>query len=349
MKSISLSSRFSKQFFLSRFSLFFCASAMSWSWPLVARAQKPEASLSAKPKLTPFLVALDWTPNTNHTGLYVAKEQGLFEKSGLDVRFLQPTQTTGTALVAARKAQVAVSFTSDLIQARAQKLPVYSVAAIIQENTSCFAWRASANISSPKDWEGKRYGGWGSPEEEAALRDIMKKSGADFSKLKVVVSGISDFLATTPKNADFMWIYMGWDGIRAKLAGVEIKTLCPKDIAPNFNHHSPLLIANSQISKNATESQRLKDFLKATSQGYQMTIENPQKAGELLLKQVPELDAKLVMESAKFLAPEYAKGAPRWGVQKEEVWSRSLKWNRDQKLSAGKEPASTHFTNAFLP
>lgn len=314
--------------------------------PAATKAHEPTTPAGSKP-LRKVTVALDWTPNTNHTGLYVAKARGAFAARGLEVSFLQPAQTTSTALTAAGKADFAVSFTSDIIQARAEKLPVKSIAAIVQHNTSCFAWREDSGIRSLKDWEGKRYGGWGSPEETATIRYLLKAKGADPENVRMVVSGVSDFLATTPRNADVMWIYMGWDALRAKLAGVRIVTACPGDLDPVFDHHSPLLATGEAMA--AKDPGVVRDFLAATSEGYALAIAEPAKAADMLLAEVPELDAALVKASVSYLAGEYARGAPRWGEQKADVWARSLAWNRAQGLSRGKEPAAAHFTNAFLP
>jgi ABC-type nitrate/sulfonate/bicarbonate transport system substrate-binding protein len=292
-------------------------------------------------------VALDWTPNTNHTGLYVAKAKGLFKARGLEVTFVQPAQATTTQLVGAGKAHFGVSFMSDVIYARAQKVPVKSVAAVIQENTSCLAWRKSAGIKGVKDWEGKRYGGWGSPEEEEKLRFIMEKNGADFSKLKIVTTGVSDFVPTTERNADFMWIFYAWDGIRAKRLGVEFETLCVKDVDPVFNQPSPLLITGDALAER--EPELVKGFLAAVTEGYGLAITDPDAAAALLLAEVPELDAGLVKDSAKWLANEYAKGTKRWGTQNLARWKSSVEWLSARKLVKTPDTPASHFSDAFLP
>ncbi|MCA2961022.1 MAG: ABC transporter substrate-binding protein [Silvanigrellales bacterium] len=303
-------------------------------------------ALGAPSTPTKVVVALDWTPNTNHTGLYVAKAQGLYAKAGLDVSIVQPAQTTTTQLVGAGRAHFGVSFMSDVIHARAEKVPVQSIAAVIQNNTSCFAWRSTSGIKNIKDWEGKRYGGWGSPEEEEKLRYIMKKNGADFSKLKIVTTGVSDFIPTTERNADFMWIFMAWDGIRAKLAGVKFQTLCVKDIDPVFNQPSPLLITGDVLAKS--NAALVRTFLAATTEGYKVAINNPTLAADLLLKEVPELDAALVKESAQFLSKEYSQGVKVWGTQTLGRWESSLAWMKAQGLVKAPDAARAHFSNAFL-
>lgn len=297
--------------------------------------------------LIPVTVALDWTPNTNHLGLYVAKANGAFAKQNLDVRLVQMKQTSTTQLVGAGRAEFGISFVSDLMHARAQKIPVVSVAGIIPENTSCFAWRAATPIKTVKDFEGKRYGGWGSPEEEATLRYIMEKSGANFKKLKMVTTGVSDFLPTTARNADFMWIYMGWDGIRAKLENVDIKTLCVRDIDPVFNHPSPLIITSEKLRREKPDL--LRKFLAAASEGYQFAAAKPDEAAKLFLSQVPESDEKLVRASARYLAAEYTKKIPSWGFQEVSKFNAYRIWANQQKIHALSDDAASFVSNAFLP
>ena len=137
-----------------------------------------------KEKLKKVSVVLDWTPNTNHTGLYVAKEKGYFKEQGLDVDIIMPGEAGADQLVASGKAEFGVGYQEGVTQARVQDVPLVSIAAIIQHNTSGFASPKEKGISSPKDFEGKTYGGWGSPVEKAVMASIMKQKNADVEKVK---------------------------------------------------------------------------------------------------------------------------------------------------------------------
>lgn len=292
-------------------------------------------------------IALDWTPNTNHIGIYVAKAEGFFKSEGINPIIIQPNQTTATKLVAAGQVDVGISFMSDMFKARARGLPVRVIAAIIQENTSCFAWRNTSGIKTVKDWEGKRYGGWGSPEEEATLKFVMKKYGADFAKLKIVTTGIGEFVPSTQSNADIMWIYMGWSGIQAKLAKIPFSTLCAKDIDPLLNKPSPLIISSEKLQKENPEL--LRRFMRAVSKGFNLAIKSPGQAAKDLVKEVPELDVNLVTDSAQFLSGEYGRGVKRWGILSDEKWTTVGKWMLEQKLIDKLEPPAAYYTNEFLP
>lgn len=134
--------------------------------------QKKQDKQDALKKVT---VVLDWTPNTNHTGLYVAKEKGYFKEQGLDVKIIMPGEAGADQLVASGKSQFGVGYQEGVTQARIQGVPLVSIAAVIQHNTSGFASPAEKNIKSPKDFTGKTYGGWGSPVEKSIIESLMKK------------------------------------------------------------------------------------------------------------------------------------------------------------------------------
>jgi ABC-type nitrate/sulfonate/bicarbonate transport system substrate-binding protein len=131
-------------------------------------AKKSASSAQSQPQqLKKVTVILDWTPNTNHTGLFVAKDKGYYEQEGLDVNIIQPSADTAAALVAAGKGDFGISFQEEVTYAKTADtpLPIKAIAAVIQHNTSGFASPATKNIKTPKDFEGKTYGGWGAPSE----------------------------------------------------------------------------------------------------------------------------------------------------------------------------------------
>ncbi len=117
-------------------------------------------------------VVLDWFPNTNHTGLYVAKTKDYYKKQGLDVEVIQPgDNVSAEQMIASGKADFGVSYQENVTSARVEGIPVVSIGAIIQHNTSAFASLKKDNITSPKDFEGKRYGGWGAPAEGSNFKN----------------------------------------------------------------------------------------------------------------------------------------------------------------------------------
>jgi len=315
-----------------------------------AQKQPQTPAAPATPQeLQKVTVILDWVPNTNHTGMYVALEKGYYKEQGLDVEIIQPTEGGSADLIAAGQGQFGISYQEQVTTARTAEtpLPIKAIAAIIQHNTSGFASPKEKNIVTPKDFEGKKYGGWGSPAEVAMLKGLMEKSGADFSKLEMIDIGAADFFSSVQGNVDFTWIYYGWDGKAAELKNFPLNFIKMQDIDPNLDFYTPVIIASEDLLKNNPEL--AKKFLAATAKGYQDSISKPEEAVEALLKHAPETDRALAVESQKYLADQYIADAPRWGEMKLEMWENYATWMFNNKLINTKLDANEAYTNDYLP
>lgn len=292
-------------------------------------------------------VVLDWTPNTNHTGLYVAKEKGYFEEEGLYVEIIMPGEAGADSIVASGQAEFGVGYQEGVTQARVQDVPLVSIAAVIQHNTSGFASPAGKNIETPKDFEGKTYGGWGSPVEEAVMASIMKQENADVSKVDFVNMGDSDFFTAVQRDIDFAWIYYGWTGIEAELRNEDINMIYLTDYSSKLDYYTPVLTTNEEMISDDPET--VEAFLAAASKGYNFAIDNPEEAAQVLIDAAPDLDEDLVKRSQEWLASKYTDDAPRWGEQKLEVWENYAEWMFENELLESELDAEKAFTNEFLP
>lgn len=300
-------------------------------------------------ELQPITVILDWTPNTNHTGLYVAKDLGYYEEAGLDVEIIQPSEADAASLVAAGKGEFGVSYQEQVTFARTAETPldIKAIAAVIQHNTSGFASKKDENIITPKDFEGKQYGGWGSPMEQATLEAMMNKDGADYSKLELVDIGALDFFAALETDIDFTWIFYGWDGVAAKNKDFPINFIKLQDFDPALDYYTPVLIASDELIN--TDPELVSKFLGATKKGYEYCVTNPEESVESLLKDAPEIDRDLAIASQKYLANEYISDAKSWGVMKEEVWENYSNWLLERQLIPTALDVPKAYTNEFLP
>lgn len=292
-------------------------------------------------------LVLDWTPNTNHTGLYVAKDQGYFAEEGLDVEIIMPGETGADQLVASGKAEFGVSYQESITQARIQEVPIVSIAAVIQHNTSGFASPVEKNIIAPKDFAGKSYGGWGSPVEESVIASLMQQEKANPEDVSIINIGDTDFFTAVERDVDFAWIYYGWTGVEAELRGKEINMIYLTDYSEKLDYYTPVLATNEDMIKNDPDT--VKAFVKAAAKGYQYAIDKPAKAADILIAAAPDLDAELVKKSQEWLSPRYQDDADRWGEQKLEVWENYANWMYDNKLLEAQLNAEEAFTNEFLP
>lgn len=307
-----------------------------------------DSALSNGGDLEEVTVVLDWTPNTNHTGLYVAEHEGYFAEESLDVEILLPGEATPEQLVASGQADFGISYQENVTYARTQDVPIVSIAAIIQHNTSGFASLKEAGIEKPKDFEGKVYGGWGSPIEEAVMDTIMRIDGADIDQVEYVNIGNTDFFTAVERgDIDFAWIYYGWTGIEAELRDIALNMIYLNEYSDALDYYTPVIITSEKMI--AEKEQTVRNFLKAVAKGYQFAIEKPDEAAEILSEAVPELDRDLVKKSQEWLAPRYQDDAPRWGEQKLEIWENFARWMEEHGLLEKTLDSEKAFTNEFLP
>ncbi|CAN7557486.1 ABC transporter substrate-binding protein [Paenibacillus sp. LjRoot153] len=298
-------------------------------------------------KLTDVKVVLDWTPNTNHTGLYVAKDQGYFEQEGLNVQIIAPGEGGADTMIASGAAEFGVSYQESITQGRIQGVPLVSIAAVIQHNTSGFASPVAKNIKTPKDFENKSYGGWGAPSESAMIESLMQSEKADATKVKMVNIGDADYFTAVKRDIDFAWIYYAWTGVDAELRGEPLNMIYLNKYSDKLDYYTPVLATNEKMISSKPEI--VKAFVAAASKGYQFAISKPEDAANILIKAVPDLDPKLVAASQKWLSPRYQDDAARWGEQKKIVWEKYATWMLDHKLLEKKLDVDAAFTNTFLP
>jgi len=306
------------------------------------------AVASSGESLREVTVLLDWVPNTNHTGMYVALERGFYQEEGLLVNIIQPSEGGPAALIAAGQGEFGISYQEQVTFARTSEepLPVVAIAAILQHNTSGFASPVEKGIKRPRDFEGKKYGGWGSPVEEAIIKALMDIDRADFSKTEIVTIGAIDFFAAVQEYVDYTWIYYGWDGVASELKNFPINFIFLQDYAPELDFYTPVIIAREQLL--ATEPELVRKFLRATKKGYQFSIANPELAVQDLLKHAPEIEREIAIASQQYLAKEYQADVPYWGVMKAQRWENYARWLYERGLIDRMLEVESAFDNSFL-
>ena len=305
---------------------------------------------SEKKDLEKVQVVLDWTPNTNHTGLYVAQAKGYFEEAGLDVQIVQPPEDGAVVLTASGRAQFGVSFQDSLAAALCGEdaLPVTAVAAIIQHNTSGIISRKGEGMDSPKGMEGHTYATWNGAIELGTVQAVMEADGGDYSKLELIPSTVTDEVSALKTNSvDSIWVYYAWAGVKTELEQLETDYFAFADIDPVFDYYTPILIANNRYLEEKPEL--AKAFLAAVSKGYEDAIANPEEAANILCEAAPELDYELVLASQQYLADQYQADASQWGIIDAARWNAFYSWVNERGLTEEPVPLDTAFTNDYLP
>ena len=296
-------------------------------------------------------IVLDWTPNTNHTGIFVAEAKGYFKEAGLEVEIVQPPEGGAEALVASGKAQFGVSFQDTLAPAfiGESAVPVTAVAAIIQHNTSGIVSRKGEGMHTPKGLEGKKYATWDMDVEKETIREVMKADGGNFDLVELIPSTVTDEVsALKSRSVDAIWIFYGWAGVACETAGLETDYFEFADIDPVFDYYTPVIIGNNAWLKENPET--AKAFVDALSKGYTYAAENSKDAADILMNAAPELksNSALVYASQEYLADEYIADATKWGEFDAERWAAFYTWLNEKNLLEEKIDPDFGFTNEYL-
>jgi ABC-type nitrate/sulfonate/bicarbonate transport system substrate-binding protein len=299
--------------------------------------------------LTKIDFVLDYTPNTNHTGIYVAIDKGYYADEGLEVNVEQPPEDGADALLGAGNAQMGITCQDTMANylGSDQPLPVTAVAAIIQHNTSGIMSRAADGITHPAAMMDHTYATWELDIEQATIKDVVEKDGGDYSRVNLVPYNTSDDVAGLVANQyDCVWVFEGWACQNAKVQDVAYNYFAFKDIDPALDFYTPCIAANSDFLSENPDA--VKAFLRATKKGYEYAIDNPDDAAGILVSAVPELDSALVKASQEYLAGEYAKDASSWGVIDSSRWDAYFEWLNDQSLVSTPITAGAGFSMDYL-
>lgn len=301
-------------------------------------------------ELRPATLMLNWTPNTHHAGIYAARAQGWYEDAGIDLSIVEPAAAGAAAVVAAGSAEFGVSQAESLLPARLAGADAVSIATLLPHNDSSLMALAGEGVARPRDLEGKTYGGYGGSLERELIDTLVACDGGDPARVEFVEVGNIDYLAGMDQDRfDFVWVFEGWDALRAReIEGRALDSLAFVDYGhciPDW--YTPILIAGGALIGDDPELVR--DFLDATTRGYEYAIANPDEAARMLLAAAPELDRELVIASARYHAVRYREEGRPWGVQRRSVWVRFEEFLRASGLTDAPADVDAAFTNDFLP
>ncbi|GAB3079321.1 ABC transporter substrate-binding protein [Corynebacterium aquatimens] len=303
-----------------------------------------------------ILFAPDWTPNTNQTGLFVAKAKGFFEDTGIDVEILPYNEAGTDVLVDSGQATFGMGTQDRLTIAKSAGADIKSVMAVEQHWATEIAVLADrADIKSPKDLDGKTFGGFGEPADEAILKGVIQAAGGK-GEFDSVVLNTNAYEALYNKEVDFTIPYVAWESIEAKKRGIDLKGWRYTDFGFPDNYQIIIFGNQDWMAQHPEETTK---FVQAVQRGYQYAIDNPEDAAKILQEENPELltDLDLLIESQKTLSGEFMRDADgKFGRQTEKQWAdlgaflydNNLLVDRDGKPLANQPEWKNFFTNEYL-
>jgi len=297
--------------------------------------------------LTQVSVALDWYPWSNHTGLYMAQDNGYYRDVGLDVKIYVPSNPDDVLkLVGSGKDNFGISYEADVLLARSEGIGVKSIAAMVQRPLNSLMTLKSSGIVRPKQLEGKKVGYPGIPGQEAMLATMMEKDGSSIDKVQLVNVGYDLVPALIGKTVDaVMGAYPVHEAILAEEQGYPVNVMSVTDWGVPSYYELVMVTSDKMAGEQADVVKR---FMWATAKGYYDAAKDPAKALELLAKANPEADMKMEEQGSKLLIPLWMDNVTTYGWQEKDRWQGYEKWMRSKGLLAKDVNVDDAYTNDFL-
>ncbi|MGB3539182.1 MAG: ABC transporter substrate-binding protein [Mesorhizobium sp.] len=228
----------------------------------------------------PVSIALDWTPNTNHIGLFAAQAKGFYAEAGLDISILPYSDTAAGTLVANHVADFGILSALALFTQRSAGADLVATYAISQTETGRIVFNAGrTDIQRPKDLDGKIYGGFGSDWEKALIGSIIRNDGGT-GTFETMTLGTSAYEALANGAVDFTLEVYTWEGVKAELDGKPQRSFRYADFGVPDQHPNFIASSRSYLDKN---QQLAADFITATKRGYAFAVDHPDEATDMLI------------------------------------------------------------------
>ncbi|MEX1158215.1 MAG: ABC transporter substrate-binding protein [Thermomicrobiales bacterium] len=299
-------------------------------------------------EMTEISLALDWYPWGNHTGIFMAIENGYFEEEGLDVTVQVPADpTTALQLVATGEDDFTISYQADVLYARSQGLEIQSIAALVQHPLNTIMALESSGISDPAGLEGKTVGVTGVPSDEAMLGAILGDAGLSLDDVEVVNVGFDLMPSLLGGSVDaIIGGYFVHESILAEQQGNPVVAMNVQDHGvPDY--YELLMVTGDAFAEDNSEV--VEGFVRALQRGYEAAAADMTAAVDALMTAYPETAEEVEREGIDLIVPLWTDGgAVAWGTQTEERWTTYHDWLRETGLLEEDVDVNEAFTNAFV-
>ncbi|MCA0754709.1 ABC transporter substrate-binding protein [Paenibacillus sp. N4] len=292
-------------------------------------------------------IMLDWYPNAVHSFLYAAKENGYFEKQGLEVDIQMPADTNDALkLVAAGKVDLALSYQPQILMARGEGVPVKSVAAIVRHPLNHLMIPEGSGIKSPKELAGKKVGYSSIPLYEAMMRTMTDNDGGDGQSVDMIDVGFDFIPAIATKRVDaIIGGFINHEQLLLAKEGHPVTAINPTEFGVPDYYELVLAASDEGLGKKRELFER---FMAAVTEGQDYVEQNKEKALDVLFahedKTAP-LDREIETRSLDILLPLMDAGDQAFGYQDAGSWAKVKEWLAENGLLSEEIKAEDAFVN----
>lgn len=244
-------------------------------------------------------VALDWTLNTNHIGLVVARDRGFYTDAGLDVELLPFSDTSSAALLAGGLADFAYVPSLAFMSARIAGADITALWATMQRETGRLVYNAdNSEITRPADLSGKTYAGFGSAWETALIGTMIRNDGGT-PEWDTVTLGTGAYEALASGAVDFTLEVATWEGVNSELLKRNQASFAYGDYGIPDQQNGFIAARSASIGDREPT---VVAFMRATLAGYEWAADNPDEAAEIMISAGDFPNPDLVRGSMKLIA-----------------------------------------------
>lgn len=297
-------------------------------------------------------IALDWTPNTNHTGFFVARDKDYYKEAGIDLTILSPLQddysTTPAKKLELGETDLAIAPTESLISFRTKSDPflIRAIAALLQDDVSAIATLKSSGIDRPKQLDDKSYASYGARYEDQIVKQMIKNDGGEGDLELHYPSKLGIWNTLVDGTYDATWIFTAWEGVEAENRGIDLTNFRLGDFDIPYGY-SPVLCASEGAIND--DSETLTKFLSATQRGFEFAISNPQEATDILKPELTDHDRRHIdLLKSQQMLNNYYKVTEQWGIMDSKVFTSFVNWLQKHDLVPNTLDADQLYTNELL-
>lgn len=282
-------------------------------------------------------IAIDWTPNINHIGFFVAQAKGFYQDRSIDLNIIDPSmdnyQLTPAKKVELGMVDFALCPMESIISYRTKRSPfqLTGIASIFKEDVSAIAVLASNTIQSPSDLDGKNYASYKARYEDQIVQKMIINDGGKGTIDISYPAKLGIWETILKKQADATWIFLNWEGVLAEVHQIPLRCFKMKDFGIPYSY-SPVIATDE---KNITAREALfTQFLQATKQGFLHAQQFPEEAIAILAPHIPDTDQSIDLAMALDRSADYFGNASNWGIMELENVSTFLNWIYANRLES---------------
>ena len=246
---------------------------------------------------------LDWFINPDHGPVIIANEKGIFKEEGLEVEIISPANPADPPkLVAAGKADIAISYQPQLHMQVHEGLPLVRVGTLVATPLNCLLVLKDGPIKKLSDLKNKKIGYSISGMEQALLSAILKKANVDKNEVEYINVNWSLSPALMSKQVDaVIGAYRNFELNQMEIEGVEGKCFYIEEEGVPPYDELIFIVNNQNINKKI-----LIKFLNAIEKATQYIINHPEESWKIFANSSKELNNELNRKAWFDTIPRFA-------------------------------------------